>query len=143
METDCQLQHPAAAYSTRALPVQRQLYAYANNRAATGMGFADFDLGILSNALVSSFINDTFQQPGYFFYVQDDFKVTTNVTVNIGLRYEFISQPLERRDGQANFNLATGALDIPKDATILCQPASFPNPSEPQRSATACPAGSK
>jgi hypothetical protein len=86
----------------------------ANNRATTGMAFADFDLGVLSNAAVSSFINDTFQQPGYFFYAQDDFKVSSKLTLNLGLRYEFISQPLERRDGEANFNLATGTLDIPK-----------------------------
>ena len=85
-----------------------------NNRSVTGLGFADFDLGTLSNALVSSFINDTFQQPGYFFYVQDDFKVSNKLTLNLGLRYEFISEPMERRDAEANFNLATGALDIPK-----------------------------
>jgi hypothetical protein len=96
----------------------------ANNRSATGMGFADFDLGILSNALVSSFINDTFQQPGYFFYAQDDFKVSSKLTLNIGLRYEFISQPIERRDGEANYNLATGALDIPKGRNDPL-PASF------------------
>jgi hypothetical protein len=96
----------------------------ANNRATTGMGFADFDLGVLSNALVSSFINDTFQQPGYFFYVQDDFKVSSKLTLNLGLRYEFISQPLERRDGEANFNLATLTLDIPKGRNDPL-PASF------------------
>jgi hypothetical protein len=96
----------------------------ANNRSATGMGFADFDLGILSNALVSSFINDTFQQPGYFFYAQDDFKVSSKLTLNIGLRYEFISQPIERRDGEANYNLASGALDIPKGRNDPL-PASF------------------
>jgi hypothetical protein len=85
-----------------------------NNRSTTGLGFADFDLGALSNALVSSFINDTFQQPGYFFYAQDDFRVSSKLTLNIGLRYEFISEPMERRDAEANFNLATGSLDIPK-----------------------------
>jgi len=84
-----------------------------NNRGATGLGFADFALGIPSTASLASFIDDTFQQPGYFFYVQDDFKVTSRLTLNLGLRYEYISQPLERRDGEGNYNIASGALDIP------------------------------
>ncbi len=95
-----------------------------NNRGNTGLGFADFSLGLLSNALVSSFINDTFQQPGYFFYVQDDFKVTKKLTLNIGIRYEYISQPVERRNGEANFNIASGALDIPSGRNDPL-PASF------------------
>ena len=95
-----------------------------NNRGTTGLGFADFSLGIPSSASLASFIDDTFQQPGYFFYAQDDFKVSSRLTLNLGLRYEFISQPLERRDGEANYNLATGALDIPKGRNDPL-PASF------------------
>ena len=50
-----------------------------NNLATTGLGTADFLLGSLSEWHQSgSFINDVFQQPGYNFYVQDDFKVSEN-----------------------------------------------------------------
>lgn len=83
-----------------------------NDRNATGLGFADFALGITSSASIASFINDTFQQPGYFFYVQDDFKVSSKLTLNLGARYEFISIPMERRDAEANFNIVTNTLDI-------------------------------
>jgi hypothetical protein len=82
------------------------------NRDNTGLGFADFVLGRMSSSLLSSFINDTFQQPGYFFYAQDDIKVTHKLTLNVGIRYEFISMPMERRDAEASYNIATGALDI-------------------------------
>ena len=98
----------------------------ANNRNATGLGFADFALGITSNASIASFINDTFQQPGYFFYVQDDFKVTNRLTLNLGIRYEFISMPRERRDAEANFNVATGALDMPSGRTDPLPPSFYP-----------------
>jgi hypothetical protein len=96
----------------------------ANNRGGSGFGFADFALGIPSTASLASFINDTFQQPGYFFYAQDDFKVNNRLTFNLGIRYEFISQPKERRDGEANYNIATGALDIANGRTDAL-PASF------------------
>ena len=95
-----------------------------NNRGGSGFGFADFALGIPSNASIASFINDTFQQPGYFFYAQDDFKVNNRLTFNIGIRYEFISQPRERRDAEANYNIATGALDIANKRNDAL-PASF------------------
>ena len=44
--------------------------------------------------------------------------------LNIGIRYEFISQPKERRDAEANYNIATGALDIANGRTDAL-PASF------------------
>jgi len=83
-----------------------------NDRSNTGQAFADFLLGRLNSSSIGSFINDTFQQPGYFFYGQDDFKVSKKLTLNLGVRYEFISMPKERRDAQASFNVATGTLDI-------------------------------
>jgi hypothetical protein len=98
----------------------------ANNRGGSGFGFADFALGIPSNASIASFINDTFQQPGYFFYVQDDFKVNNRLTFNLGVRYEFISEPKERRDAEANYNIATGALDIANGRTDALPPNFFP-----------------
>ncbi len=83
-----------------------------NNRANSGLGTADFMLGVLSSANITSFVDNTFQQPGYFFYVQDDWKVSRKLTLNLGLRYDFVYHAREKYDAQASFNLWTGALDI-------------------------------
>jgi hypothetical protein len=85
-----------------------------NNRGNTGLGFADFLMGLTDNTRVSSFINDTFEQPGYFLYAQDDLKVTAKLTLNLGVRYEFITHPTERHNAQATFNVAKRTLELVK-----------------------------
>jgi hypothetical protein len=124
---------PIVNFSILQPPESRGRFTYngnftrdAQDRNNSGLGFADFALGRSSNALISSFINDTFQQPGYFFYVQDDFKATSKLTLNLGIRYEYISQPLERRDAEATYNIATGALDIPKGRNDPLPSSFFP-----------------
>ena len=43
---------------------------------------------------------------GYF--VQDDFKLRPNLTINIGLRYEYITPYVEVKDRQTSYDLTTG-----------------------------------
>jgi len=46
------------------------------------------------------------------FFAQDDFRVTPRLTLNLGLRYDILTWPVEVEDRQANFNIVTGALDV-------------------------------
>lgn len=41
-------------------------------------------------------------------YIQDDWRVTPNLTVNLGVRYEYVAPPVDAADGMSTFNLATG-----------------------------------
>jgi len=46
------------------------------------------------------------------FFAQDDFRVTQRLTLNLGLRYDILTWPVEVENRQANFDLVTGALIV-------------------------------
>jgi hypothetical protein len=46
------------------------------------------------------------------FFAQDDFRVTHRLTLNLGLRYDILTWPVEVDNRQANFDLTTGALVV-------------------------------
>jgi len=115
---------PRVNFSILQPPIPRGFFEFSgnftrdpNNISNTGLGTADFLLGILTNAQLGSFINDVFRQPGQFYYVQDDFKVNRKLTLNLGLRYEFVPHAMERYNAEASFNIDTNTLDIAKGRT--------------------------
>lgn len=46
------------------------------------------------------------------FFAQDDFRATRRLTLNLGLRYDVLTWPVEIGNRQANFDLTTGALVV-------------------------------
>ena len=46
------------------------------------------------------------------FFAQDDWRISPRLTLNLGLRYDVYTWPVEVLDRQANFNLLTGALEL-------------------------------
>jgi trimeric autotransporter adhesin len=74
--------------------------------SGTGYDFADFLLGYAQQtALAYSQVHDQYLGDSYDLFVQDDWRVKGNLTVNLGLRYEFIS-PFHEAHGQLE-NLIT------------------------------------
>jgi hypothetical protein len=74
----------------------------------TGSGVADFLLGYPDNESRTIPTPWGQRQTRWGAFVQDDIKIKGNLTINIGLRYEYITPLVEVANRQANFNLITG-----------------------------------
>lgn len=74
---------------------------------AGGNPLADFLLGDSSSTSLSNFAFLQFRTPWTHFFVQDDWKVTRRLTLNIGLRYEVSLPAVEKNNKIANFVLGS------------------------------------
>ncbi len=89
---------------------------YNNNVALNVGSFSYPNLNAFLNDAATSFSvllgagNDRITIPSYAGFAQDSYKLTSNFTINLGLRYEWNSTPYEARDRFTNFDLATGTL---------------------------------
>jgi Carboxypeptidase regulatory-like domain/TonB dependent receptor-like, beta-barrel len=63
------------------------------SRTQTGHSFADFLLGWASSGASLSPAGEDTNHPYWGFYVQDDWKITPRLTLNMGLRYELFRGP--------------------------------------------------
>ena len=75
-----------------------------NANAATGNSFASFLLGWVDTANISTPLHVGSQRPYYAGFVQDDWKVTSRLTLNIGLRYDVDLPPREQYDRASTFD---------------------------------------
>jgi Carboxypeptidase regulatory-like domain len=94
--------------------------------AGSGYGGADFYLG-LSNDEGRGSVGGTWGQRANVVagYLQDDWQVTPNLTLNLGLRYENHTPWVETHDRMLNFGFYSGVPEFPAGSTI---PAGFTVP---------------
>jgi len=90
--------------------------------ASGGSSFATFLLGIPDSGDISSLHNIDYRRQMYSGYVQDDWKKTDRLTLNLGLRYEFFSTIKEHNNELATFDFGSLSLIVPQG-----QNAQLPN----------------
>ena len=88
----------------------------------TGNAFADFLIGYPNRAELTNVFVVEQQLWSSSFYVQDDWKPTDNLTLNVGLRYDFMPPATEKNNRMANFDPAgnggRGALVFASDGSL-------------------------
>lgn len=84
----------------------------ARSTTANGVPYADFLLGYPARAAGATGVSvGAFRRPEFAAYAQDDWKVTSRLTLNLGVRYQFASPPNDA-NGRAS------VYDLPSNQTL-------------------------
>ena len=87
-----------------------------------GLSFATFLLGAVSSATAGAWNGESEAANSYSFFLQDDWRVTRRLTLNLGVRYALDEQPHERNNNTSNFSLATNPLTgLPGETVYMGQ----------------------
>jgi trimeric autotransporter adhesin len=100
-----------------------QLDSSGNPVPGTGYDFADFLLGVPQQTSEQFGQNNHFHGNFWDLFVQDEWKLRGNLTLNLGVRYEYVSPLTEENNRIANLDLSPAvlnpALGVPAVAPIL------------------------
>jgi hypothetical protein len=102
------------------------LNAYAGqfSKPAGGTGsaslynLADFMFGLPSQVQLANYLITNYRQHQYFAYIQDDYRVNSKLTLNLGLRWEFATPRWERDNVLTNFDPTTNTMIQAKGGSI-------------------------
>ena len=106
INTEVQDTNPLYGLDSYTSQFSRPAGAAANNL----YNLADFYFGARTQYELASLIVAKMRQRGTYAYVQDDIRLTSALTVNLGLRYEYVTPYYEAENRLSNFDPATGTL---------------------------------
>ena len=81
----------------------------------TNRAVGDLLLGLPSQLALTSYSVMDQSQDMQFYFVQDDYKISSRLTLNFGVRYEYATPPREKDNRLVNFDPATGTEISAKD----------------------------
>ena len=88
---------------------------------------ADLMFGARSHYELNNYSVAHLRQRMYFGYVQDDFKMSDRLTLNLGIRYEFATPQWDRDNKLANFDPLTGSMIFAKSGSLYDRALVHPN----------------
>jgi Carboxypeptidase regulatory-like domain/TonB-dependent Receptor Plug Domain len=115
-------------------PTYPTLPATANGRSVSTAyaqqlySLADLMFGARNHYEINNDAIAHLRQRMYFGYVQDDFKATTRLTLNLGLRYEFATPQWERDNHLSNFDPILKTLVFASGGSIYNRALVHPQP---------------
>jgi hypothetical protein len=86
----------------------------------TGFSFASFLLGYattVARGLKEGVIEE--RKPEWALYLQDDFRMSDKLTLNLGLRWDLFVPYVEIEDRQSNFDTSTGKFVVASEGAVL------------------------
>jgi hypothetical protein len=98
-----------------------QTAAGCSVNTATGFDVASFMLGLVNTKARNLFDANTYteKRPEYTLYVQDDYRVTNRLTLNLGLRWDVYPPWVEIDNRQSNFDESTGTFVVASDNAVI------------------------
>lgn len=118
----------AGEYTTRVLNNNVGTYSFSKaftqgpnplaTSATAGFGYASFLLGTMSGGThnVTEW-RGSYSQPYYGLYFQDDYKITSRLTLNLGIRWDYESPRTEADNRMVNFDY-TGKATLPNGTPV-------------------------
>ena len=94
--------------------VYGSIFSSSSDAPNSGLPLADFLMGFPANTSSIAMIAKGRQHNAYFGgYIQDDWKISNKLNLDMGLRYELYTQPIDAHNLGSLFDVTTGQFAIP------------------------------